>query len=148
NFPMVANQDQEHSRRGFPVSESRRRKSIMKTKPNSSQHFFISQSYLLRIGIFLGFAALVIFPLFTASSASFHQRAAGEKAAVLVTNSALSTPLASRLSGVAPFALLPQATPTPDIATFDPTCVTPDSEFNLGQDVCATATTTGGAAAR
>ncbi|HAF21646.1 MAG TPA: hypothetical protein DCK93_01850 [Blastocatellia bacterium] len=124
----------------------------MTTKSALSQHFSISQASLLRIGIFIAFAALVIFPLFTVSSASFYQRASAGKPVDLAANSVLSTN-ASRLSfdsarsAIAPFALMPQATPTPSIATFESTCVTPDSEFNLGQEVCATATNTGGSAA-
>jgi len=46
---------------------------------------------------------------------------------------------------------MPQATPTPSIATFDGTggnCGAAKVEFNLGQQVCATVTATGGSAAR
>src|SRR5205807_9183062 len=55
-----------------------------------------------------------------------------------------------RPAAIAPFALMPQATPTPSIATFDGTggtCGAAKAEFNLGQEVCATATGTGGSAA-
>lgn len=123
------------------------------TTKSDPTHFTISQSNLLRIGIFIAFAALVIFPLFSVSSASFYQKAGGGNSPATAANPALSTnaprlPLVSGLRGLAPFAFMPQATPTPAIATYESTCVTPDSEFGLGQEVCATATTTGGSAAR
>lgn len=105
----------------------------------------------IRLGIFFVLAAILAVPLYTSSTAASHEGAGKTATAVAATDSsgALSPVFNSRIGRTVSFPLmLPQATPTPAIATYDPTCVTPDSDFNLGQDVCATATTTGGSAAR
>lgn len=116
-----------------------------------------------RFAAIMGFIAVVAISFYTASLASSAGIRSQKSAPVSVPAAAREATqrhngfesldhngglyLLSNTSNLLP-ALLPQATPTPAIATFEDTCTTPDSEFNLGQDVCATATATGGSAAR
>lgn len=129
----------------------------MKTPPKLSNGSHRSFNSTVRIAIFVVAIAVIGIPLFSSSSASFLgrvSRSSGRVATPATSSrvdlgSTAQPALGTNIGGITNFPLImPQAAPTPAIATYDPTCVTPDSEFNLGQGVCATATTTGGSAAR
>src|SRR2546421_9740967 len=110
---------------------------------------------LARFAAIMGFIAVVALSFYSASSASSTDVRSQRSAPVFLPSAtqgathrdSSSLSLFSNTANLLP-ALLPQASSTPTIATFDNTCNTAKSEFNLGQDVCATATNTGGSAAR
>ena len=114
----------------------------MRTIRPLHQNRFISSVGLIRISFFLALVALVTVPLFTVSSASLAQRFSpvsvqapganllgATKVSVAGARQELSANLNSLSVGLPaaiapPFALMPQATPTPSIATFDGTGAT------------------------
>lgn len=125
---------------------------------------------MIRIGTLAASIMLIGIPLFSTSSASFLGRSsqAGKTLAVPAMDSASESAKAgakdkltygakqlfsANVGLTTGFSLvLPQTSPPPpSISTFDGTaggCGAPKTEFNLGQEVCAQVTSTGGAAAR
>lgn len=126
----------------------------MKTQPRNSTVSHRSNLNVVRIATLLALVALIGIPLFSSSLASSSGRAtkSGTSTAAPVkdSGSARSQIFNPGIGQTGNFnLLLPQAPPPPPaIATYESTCTTLDSEFNLGQQVCATATSTGGVAAR
>src|SRR5882672_2650761 len=137
----------------------------MKTQlTHSPRSHRVSFNSIIRIGMLVALIALIGIPLFSSSSESSWGRTSkdGNSKAVPATDSSRADSkqkpvfapqqLFNPLLPTTSFPLMmPQATPTPSIATFDGTggtCGAAKVEFNLGQEVCATATATGGSAAR
>jgi len=99
---------------------------------------------LMFIGIFIILAAVVVMPLYSVRSSALP--AGDSNRGVPIS---WESPIALRSTISFPL-LVPQAS-TPSVATFDgtdgTTCDPAKTEFSLGQNVCATATNTGGATA-
>lgn len=142
----------------------------MKTQPTSRPGYHRANlSSVTRIATLVALVALIGIPLFSSSSASSLNRAwktgnpmaapamgsgrAGSSRAdlneelVFAPEQVFSTHVGRTIS----FPLLVPQAGTPSVATFDgtdgTTCSPGKTEFSLGQNVCATATNTGGATA-
>src|SRR6266481_5555976 len=95
---------------------------------------------LVVVGVFMVVAAAVAVPFYSvrsSSSPALDSRRGLDEQSVIKPDQILS---ASISRGISLPLLMPQATPTPSIATFDGTggnCGAAKVEFNLGQQVCA-----------
>src|SRR2546427_2438807 len=103
----------------------------MKTKAAWYQNSYLTPGKLLRISIFIALTALVAVPLYTASSASSSRKAAPNSDKTGTSDSKEVNGRSERL----PF-FTPQSS-VPSITTFGAGCVTPQSDFLLGEIVCA-----------
>src|SRR2546421_1560316 len=117
---------------------------------NTPQHAVRRLHSLIFIGVFIIVTAVVAMPLYSVGSSA---GPSGNSNLGQVNDRAASS-LVGRTAAASPtpgFPLLLPQTSTPSVATFDgtngTTCTPAKSEFNLGQNVCATATNTGGATA-
>ena len=119
----------------------------MNTRHTSTPNSFIRNRNLFTLFVVIAFACLGIAPLFSVSSASYSRadRSArlktsqeGESAATIL---ALKKTALSRTSSSLPTfnALLPQIG-AESVTTYASDCTTPQSDFNLGDTVCAKAT--------
>ena len=122
----------------------------MNTRSTRRPNFFVSQTGLLSISIFIAIAALVIFPLFTVSSASSSHRASVVSAPDVLAPAAVSSvereagknlspvPFGLSLGAFSPTAFMPQAS-VETVAIYQADCTTPASAFTIGQtaQMCA-----------
>jgi uncharacterized repeat protein (TIGR01451 family) len=121
----------------------------MKSQYTSRPDSHRSNSYMIvRIGAFVALIALIAIPLFSASAAFFPGRSATKITAPAKEKSGIPSK-----SGLAFPLLFPQGPPPPppSISTNDgtgATCGAAKVEFQLGDEVCAQVTSTGGAASR
>lgn len=128
----------------------------MNMRKNTRPNLFISRTKLLQISVFIAFAAIVIFPLFTVSSASLSQRVSPNndlnRAATSVGSANGSTRhepvkrLNSADFGLAsqagmPFLALLMQQGGESLATYDGSaCTAPKQSFVVGETVCAKVT--------
>ena len=118
----------------------------MRNRRNIPHSHFFSKTNLFRISIALAFAAFVILPLITVSSASLSQRSAPGKTSEQRTSPASS---ASNIPGINSTRLalmshpflspLPQAQTPESVATYAADCTTPKQSFEVGDTACAKA---------
>jgi hypothetical protein len=119
----------------------------MKTKPAAATSSFIYNSSILRAGILIAVLALLVIPLFSSSSASSSEQLArpsefpvsDQPSAVVVNQRDELVGLLNGANNATMPALLPMFQ-TGSIETFDGTCTTPKTTFELGDTVCAKAT--------
>ena len=118
---------------------------------NRSKYLSIRLNSLLLIGVFTLVATVVAVPFYSvglSSSSALESRRDLNERSPIKPAQVLSATISS---GISLPLFLPQATPTPSVSTFDGTggtCGAAKVEFNLGDQVCATVTNTGGAASR
>lgn len=105
----------------------------------------------MRARVFILLVAVLAVPFFSAASASFsesHSRksltgtalnvAPGpERASERRPDSGLNNLLGMPASGIRPLLLLPQAAPAEAVTIYQSDCSTPETDFTLGQTVCA-----------
>src|SRR5437016_7694197 len=103
----------------------------MKTKRSQYPNSYFSAGNLLRIGIFTAIAALVAVPLYTASSASSSHKAVPNSDKTGKSEIKDVTGRSGRM-----LLLVPQSS-TPGIVTFGIGCAVQQSDFLLGEIVCA-----------
>ena len=111
----------------------------MKTTHALFLNSFLSQRNLLRIGILAVVAALLAVPLYRASSASRDRKTSANRAISTPVGSQDTTPRAVRLPISALFSMSPVMA-GPVIETLDGTCTNPQTNWNLGNVVCARVT--------
>jgi len=104
-------------------------------------HFFMSKTSLFLI-IFLAFAAAVIVPTFTVSSASLPQKSVSDTGSVRVSQPAAVGLSAQRFPApvISPLLTFMPQGPGEEIATYASDCTTPKSSFEVGETACAKAT--------
>ena len=115
---------------------------------NDRQYPVIRRSSLILVGAFIIATLVVAVPVYSVRSSSLS--ALNSKPVGLVGRSVIAPErtLGTTIDLGTSFPLLIPQAGTPAIATFENSCEFAKTEFNLGQSVCATATSTGGATAR
>jgi uncharacterized repeat protein (TIGR01451 family) len=113
---------------------------------NVPRRFVTRLNSLILVGVFIILAAVVAVPFYSvrsSSSPALDSRRDLNEQSVIKPDQILSASISPGIS----FPLLMPPAGTPSIATFNSTCATATTVFDLGQTACAKATSTGGIAA-
>jgi uncharacterized repeat protein (TIGR01451 family) len=122
----------------------------IQSTPSARSHS-LSYNSTFRIGAFVALIALIVIPLFSSSSAFSSRRRLGvrtasTRTAVSVSDFSDSKGLGGRISGSlfkgnsppsSHLSLVVPQGPGESIVTYESTCTTPETSFNLGDTVCA-----------